>query len=201
MKTVKQIREENLDEGWLQGQPKTGHWIGKIVKHDGANIVKVKSEHPEHVVVTNGLSEYPIKKSDVNSFHRKDHLSLVHTNESVIVEADVTNSHTDYASWKKEATEMGAKTFKRHKYMKHVEVATHKDGHHVIGQWDHDDDMGHTFHYSHLHEDVLVEKQRKKFLGTIRGTTATGQKANPIDVEPTLKLKGKTLAHIRKGGQ
>jgi hypothetical protein len=309
----------HIKEGWIQGRPHEGGWTGKIVKHDGG-IVKVKSEHGAHVVVHNGLNEYPINKDSVTSFHRKDHLHLAVNNEETISEGDVTEAHHRHRTWKARAKALGATKFKKHEYL---EIAHHSNGKDVVGHWDHDENSGHTFWHKHLHghlkeakkydgynsgkpaheaakklihrwkkglrhaefhpdgsatvhfhsyghiphgvvggghsvssvsnvdhglqelggmhnhspdalkshhqnignlhvnvhqagphhhsmhifhtgpvnEDSIHEGKRKKTLGVIRGTTATGQRANPIDTEPKLKLKGKSIAQLRKGGQ
>jgi hypothetical protein len=49
-------------------------------------------------------------------------------------------------------------------------------------------------------EDVIINEAKRR-LGIIRGTTVTGQRANPIDVQPELKLnKGKALKAIKSKG-
>lgn len=55
---------------------------------------------------------------------------------------------------------------------------------------------------STIKEDVVIEAtgKRKKFLGKHRGTTATGQRANAIDTEPTIK-GGKDLKSYRTRGR
>jgi len=72
-----------------------------------------------------------------------------------------------------------------------------KQGHHAVVKSEHSQHiivdggtkiMKHDVKGFHTNEEVITEVKRKKFLGQFRGRTATGQKANAIDTEPSLKL-------------
>lgn len=186
------VEQTSLEEGWTQGAPK-GAWVGRYVKHVGG-MGKVTAEHPQHVTIHNGLNEYPIAKHDVTSHFKKD------VDLKVIKGGIKEAFYTDQASWEEDMREHGATSFERNE---HRIIAKKFDGD-ILGAWSVSDchgitGLGVNVQAESIKENLVVETKRKKFLGQFRGKTATGQKANPIDVEPKLKLKGKSIANIRKG--
>jgi len=69
---------------------------------------------------------------------------------------------------------------------------THDLGTHVVvttrDGWKRHDRKDIAAHHHHLSEEVLQEEKPKKSLKQVRGRTATGQKANVVDVDPKLRL-------------
>lgn len=126
--------------------------------------------------------------------------------EAVVTESEVTRIHHSLEAWKKHALKTpGAKIVHDKKHgLSHVKNAEGKS----FGLFNHDEEHGHTVHgpgQGSFDEQVTPKTVRQLMEGRERktefkgGKTATGEKANTIDVAPRLTL-GKKRKFTRGTG-
>jgi len=95
MKSFLQIRLETLTEGWKDGHP--SDWVGTCVKHVGGFGV-VKQDFGSHVLINNGLSNYPVAKSEVTAHHDEERKRYTDMDEETITE--ISKKTLDNYRWK-----------------------------------------------------------------------------------------------------